>query len=276
MSSDTSYFIDSFYVRLLGLDEGLVSPNKPKLIFLHGLLGNGQNWIPVARTFEKKFTILLMDQRGHGKSRPVLGGFHPRDFSKDLLKVVDSLKWEKFSIVAHSLGARVVFDFASRHSERIEKLVFEDMGPHKSGEASVKTERMILSVPVPFAERSDAKIFFEEKFKPKYGKVLSDYIYSNLSRQKNSEWDWRFNKKGILECLQVGRDFDFWTEFEAVKAKNLVVRGESSEHLPLEVYKEMLYKNSNSTGVEIAGAGHWVHFDQFGEFVAQVNKFLLE
>ena len=57
---------------------------------------------------------------------------------------------------------------------------------------------------------------------------------------------------------------------------SLLIRGEHSEHLPLEVYKEMLSKNTKSLGVQIPGAGHWVHFDQFGDFVTQVDKFLSE
>lgn len=276
MSSDTSYFIDSFYIRLLGLDEGLVSPIKPKLIFLHGLLGNGQNWIPVARAFEEKFTILLVDQRGHGRSKPVSGGYHPEDFSNDLLKIVDELGWSKFSLVAHSLGARTAFDFASKHPERLKKVIFEDMGPHKTGEASKKTELMIDFVPTPFADKLSAKQFFSESFLSKYGKVLSSYLYSNLIKQGDGSFDWRFNKAGAMESLQIGKNQDFWTEFEKVKAKSLIVRGEQSEHLPLEVYKEMLSRNSNAAGVEVAGAGHWVHFDQFSEFVAQIDKFLSE
>ncbi len=275
MLSDTAYFINSFYVRLLGLEDGLVSSSKPKLIFLHGLLGNGQNWIPIARALEEKFTILLIDQRGHGKAKPVSGDFRPEDFSNDLLGVVDELGWDKFSLVGHSLGARTAFYFASHYPERLEKVIFEDMGPHKTGAASEKTDVMINFVPVPFAGRAEAKEFFQDKFEPRYGKVLSDYLYSNLSKQ-DSGMDWRFNKEGALRCIEIGKTIDFWSEFTSVSVPSLIIRGEKSEHLPLEVYKEMLERNSNSAGVEIPGAGHWVHFDRFGDFVTQVDKFLSE
>jgi len=276
MLSDTSYFINSFYVRLLGLVDGSVSPNKPKVILLHGLLGNGQNWVPLARALEEKFTILLMDQRGHGKTKPVSGDFLPEDFSSDLLGVVDELGWEKFNLLGHSLGARTAFDFASRFPKRLEKVIFEDMGPHKTSEESKKTEAMINFVPVPFASRTDAKSFFANVFLPKYGKALSDYIYTNIEKKENGSFDWRFDKVGAVRCLEIGHKNDYWTEFVRVATPNLIIRGERSEHLPLKVYKEMLTRNTNSSGVEIPGAGHWVHFDQFGDFVTQVDKFLSE
>lgn len=276
MASDTSYFINSFFVRLLGLVEGVVPPEKPKLVLLHGLLGNGQNWVPLARALEEKFTILLIDQRGHGKAKPVSGDFMPKDFSSDLLGVVDELGWKTFNLLGHSLGARTAFDFASRHPERLEKVIFEDMGPHKTGEESQKTKTMIEFVPIPFASRLGAKAFFKEAFTPKYGKALSDYIYTNVEKKDDGSFGWRFDKVGALRCLEIGQEHDFWNEFERVAKPSLIIRGERSEHLPLEVYKEMLSRNTRSLGVQIPGAGHWVHFDQFGDFVAQVDKFLSE
>ncbi len=274
MLLDKVYFINSFYIRLLGLEDGQVSLIKPRLIFLHGLLGSSQNWMPTARALEENFTILLVDQRGHGKTKPVLGDFKPQDYSKDLLSIVKELNWDKFSLIGHSLGARTAFDFASRYPERIEKVIFEDMGPHKTGKTSKKTEDMINFVPVPFINKSAAKIFFEKNFTPKYGKVLSNFLYSNITKQSDNSLNWRFNKPGVLRCLQIGREQDFWFEFEAVMAPNLIIRGEKSKHLPLKVYKEMLQRNSNSMGVEVSGTGHWVHFDQFSDFVTQVDNFL--
>lgn len=274
MVSEKAYFMKSFYVRLLGLDEGLVSPDKPRVVFLHGLLGNGQNWIPTARALEKKFTILTIDQRGHGKTKEVEGGFQPSDFSKDLLDVVEELGWDKFSLVGHSLGARVAFDFASKQSALLDKVIFEDMGPHKTGSASRTTETMIEAVPTPFLSRSEARNFFKNQFEERYGKVLSDYLYSSIEKKNGGTYDWRFNKLGAMECLEVGRMSDFWSEYEAVKVPHLIIRGEKSEHLPLEVFNEMLKRNSSSEGIQISGAGHWVHFDQFGAFVKQVDEFL--
>jgi pimeloyl-ACP methyl ester carboxylesterase len=129
---------------------------------------------------------------------------------------------------------------------------------------------------VPFSGREAAKKHFQEVFEPKYGKVFSDYLYSNLSKQEDGSYSWRFHKEGVLKCLDIGREQDFWDEFESVKTSSLVIRGENSNHLPAEVYQDMLRRNLNASGVEISGAGHWVHFDQFSEFVTQVDKFLSE
>lgn len=271
MLTEKTDYIKSFYTRRLGVDE---TKSKPKLIFLHGLLGNSQNWIPAARTLEDKFEILLMDQRGHGRTREASGGFAPEDFSNDLLEVVEALGWTKFSLIGHSLGARTSFVFASQNPGQIEKLIVEDMGPHKTREASRKTEIMIESVPTPFKSRSEARDFFQNTFEERYGKLLSDYLYSNIEKKDDGSYDWRFDKLGALEALKIGRTKDFWADYENIQSECLIIRGEYSDHLPEDVYQDMLKRNTNASGVVISGAGHWVHFDQFSTFMKQVDEFL--
>lgn len=270
-------FINSLHTRVLGHDQSLDAEveEKPKLVFLHGLLGNGQNWLPIAREFEKDYTILLLDQRGHGKSHHPQS-YHPKDFAQDLKSVLDELGWSKVNIVGHSLGGRVGIYFASKFSNYIDSLVIEDMGPQKTGSASSSMQDMLNFVPIPFKSRSEAKDFFETKFKPKYGAVLSGYLYSNIERKEDDSFNWRFSLKGVLECIKIGQIEDFWQLYKEINAKTLVIRGERSEHLPLNIFQEMLSKNENVEGVQIPDSGHWVHFDQKDLFVEALKKFLLK
>lgn len=54
----------------------------------------------------------------------------------------------------------------------------------------------------------------------------------------------------------------------------LVIRGEKSEDLTVEIYLEMLKRNPLSRGVEVQGAGHWVHFDRPEELTHILKRFL--
>lgn len=274
MSLDKSYYIESYYVRLFGLEEGPSHFKKPKLIFLHGLLGNSLNWLSIIKELKNHYEIAALDLQGHGKTL-VKGKDHSlKEFCKSIEFVTKELGWEKFSIIGHSLGARVSFVYGCLHPEKLEKMVFEDMGPHKTGEGSRRTERMISSVPVPFASKKEAKLFFTTTFEEKFGKVLADYMYSNIQKTEDGQFDWRFDKNGALSSLRIGEIHDFWKEFEAISCPNLIIRGENSEHLPKPVFEEMLKRNKASTGVEIPGAGHWVHFDNKDAFVAEIKSFL--
>ena len=47
----------------------------------------------------------------------------------DFRAFVDALQLDRFSLVAHSMGANVAWLFAARTPERVERLVIEDTAP---------------------------------------------------------------------------------------------------------------------------------------------------
>ena len=123
-----------------------------------------------------------------------------------------------------------------------------------------------------------ARDFFQEDFLQKIGghpqaKILSQYFYTNLQERADGKIDWRFSKPGILASVEEGRAHSRWHEVEALKVPTLIIRGENSEELPPEDFRKMQKVNSLVTGVEIKGAGHWVHSDQPQEFCRVVAQF---
>ena len=248
--------------------------SRPKLVFIHGLLGNALNWSGIAQTYAADFDVLTYDLRGHGRTGFLTDSYEPEVFAEDLTGLLDELSWERVVAVGHSLGGRILFCAGSRHPERFSKIVIEDIGPNKTTESSMRTADMINYVPAPFESRGEAKHFFEQSFQKKYGKVLSDYMYSNLHKDENSLFDWRFHKSGVLKCLEIGQKRDFWSEYQALTQKHLVLRGEDSGHLSKEVLKKMKDLNPQEQTKEISGAGHWVHFDQRASFVKELNSFI--
>jgi len=43
---------------------------KPPAVLLHGLMGSGAGWTPVAQALEAEFDVIMPDARGHGGSSP--------------------------------------------------------------------------------------------------------------------------------------------------------------------------------------------------------------
>lgn len=249
-----------------------------KLIFLHGLMGYGQNWRTLAKEFEADFTILLFDQRGHGKSFHPQSGYSPENYADDLKKILDELGWKKIFLVGHSMGGRNALNFAYRFPEYVERLVIEDIGPESdpAGEASIR--EMLESVPVPFAKKEEARIFFQNDFARLYKgaenpRSIGLFLYSNLGGDTGNI-SWRFSYPGILESVRLGRASDRWHEVKALAMPTLIIRGEKSRDLSQSVYEEMLDCNSNLRGVVIDGAGHWAHADKPVEVAAALKEFL--
>jgi esterase len=133
-------------------------------------------------------------------------------------------------------------------------------------------------VPTPFASRTEARDFFEHKYAEKIQfypqpQTVSRFFLSNIEEKPDGTHDWRFAKDAISETMRTGRRGDMWDVYQNLKMPVLVVRGEKSTDLAQPVYERMLQVLPGVEGHQIAGAGHWVHFDQPDAFIQVLKAF---
>jgi len=254
-------------------------PHPHKLVFLHGVMGSAANWRRVIPAFEDRYQVLAYDQRGHGWSFKPATGYSPEDYSLDLKLIVDELGWNKISLIGHSMGGRNALHFAQKYPQRLETLVLEDIGPEGNMDAMKKTIGYVEMVPVPFTNKKAAREYFNNQFVPKLGggkaaHVLAEFFYTNIEPKPDGSADWRFSKNAILSSLVSGHFKPRWDAVEDLKIPTLFLRGEHSEDFPRAEFDKVLRVNPAIEGAQIAGAGHWVHFDNPQEFIRVVNDFL--
>ncbi|URG51777.1 2-succinyl-6-hydroxy-2,4-cyclohexadiene-1-carboxylate synthase [Pectobacterium quasiaquaticum] len=85
--------------------HGAVAPRQPWLVCLHGLLGSGEDWLPVL-PFCRDWPVLLVDLPGHGASRTIsTTGF--ADVSRQLSKTLLDQGIENYWLLGYSLGGRI-------------------------------------------------------------------------------------------------------------------------------------------------------------------------
>ncbi len=98
-----------------------ISEEKPWVTFIHGAGGNSNTFFKQMKDFRKHFNILLIDLRGHGKSKKSRWrkGDSFVQISEDVVEVLDHLNIKKTHFIAVSLGTIVVQTLAQRHKERI-------------------------------------------------------------------------------------------------------------------------------------------------------------
>ena len=103
--------------------------DKPTLA-LHGWLDNSSSFSRLAPLFpELEWVALDLAGHGHSEHRPPGVMYHLIDYVADLHQVAQSLGWQRFQIVSHSLGGAVAALFASVFPERVSRLVLlESLG----------------------------------------------------------------------------------------------------------------------------------------------------
>jgi len=98
----------------------------PAVVMLHGYGETGDMWAPLAANLARNHTVIVPDLRGMGLSARADGGFEKVNQAEDIVGVMDTLHAPRADIVAHDIGNMVAFAVASRHGERVTKLVLMD------------------------------------------------------------------------------------------------------------------------------------------------------
>lgn len=265
-------YLAQFNYQILG------SNSENRFVFLHGLMGYGQNWKTIALEISQSSQVLLFDQRGHGKSFKPLTGYAPEDFAEDLFLITEELGWDKFNLVGHSMGGRNALVFADRFTAKVNRLVIEDMGPEANPDAPAYYKKIFDAIPAPFPSKQKAKSFLMNEFRlvaEQLGQPasLGAYLYTNMTELPDGTADWRFAPSAMLQIVQLGRASDLWKELRTLSVPTLVIRGENSLEFPKAIFDRVLVSNPNVSGVEISNAGHWVHSDQPQEFLKIIKEF---
>lgn len=275
-----SSYLAQFNYQLYGPNN---SEPRHRWVFLHGLMGSGQNWRKIITQMDPQDQILTYDQRGHGRSMKPLTGYASEDYAEDLFLITQELGWEKFILVGHSMGGRNAIMFAHQFPEKLSHLVISDIGPEGRPEAIAYYEKMLGLVPTPFPTKKDAKDFFYNQFASLFQKslgthenieTLGAYLYSNIDENPDGTAQWRFSPEAIIASVRQGRAKDNWRELRQLPMPTLVVRGDRTNELPREVFEKMRLSNPHIQGVEIANAGHWVHADQPVAFADVIKHFV--
>jgi 3-oxoadipate enol-lactonase len=95
----------------------------PALMFAHGGSGNQLSWWQQVPHFQDRYRCVVFSQRGCGLSREAPDSVGPVAFVDDIAALVDHLGLADVRLVANSMGAWILLDYALRAPTRVKALV---------------------------------------------------------------------------------------------------------------------------------------------------------
>jgi len=105
----------------------MTNPEAPWVTFVHGAGGSSSIWYKQIKDFRKEFNVLLIDLRGHGKSKKLkpfpLARYSFEMLGNEVIEVLDFLKIEKSHFVGISLGTIIIRELAERFPDRISSMI---------------------------------------------------------------------------------------------------------------------------------------------------------
>ena len=104
----------------------------PVLVLLHGVTRCGADWEPLLPALAEDWTVIALDQRGHGTS-PRAGSYLVTDYVADAVRFVREETAGPIFIFGHSLGAMVAAAVAAELPDRVGGIILEDPPFHTMG-----------------------------------------------------------------------------------------------------------------------------------------------
>jgi 3-oxoadipate enol-lactonase len=103
--------------------RGTVHWRRPWLVLIQGMGLDRHGWGPVLRRLRRHFRLVLVDNRGCGRSDRPAGSFAVADMAGDVVAVLDAAGIRRAHVLGASLGGMAAQELAIRHAERVDGLV---------------------------------------------------------------------------------------------------------------------------------------------------------
>jgi pimeloyl-ACP methyl ester carboxylesterase len=85
-----------------------VGSGEHHVLAVHGWFGSARGWGSLPEFLDgSAYTYVFMDLRGYGDRKEVDGQFTLDEAAADALAVADDLGWDRFSVLGHSMGAKI-------------------------------------------------------------------------------------------------------------------------------------------------------------------------
>jgi len=281
-----SYF--SQRLRLRYVDWG--NAEKPPLILLHGGKDHCRNWDWVAQELRNDWHIIAPDIRGHGDSQwSTDGNYAMMAMVTDLAQLIHQLDLSPVSIVAHSMGGNIALRYTGLYPDTVRRLVaIEGLGPgpemlaerEKVGQLqrlrnSIEEKRKAAGRQVKrYAAFDDALKRMQEAndhLSDEQARHLTTYA---VIRNEDGSYSWKFDpyvQHWDTVDLQQSDIYRLWNN---ITCPTQLHYGDDSWASNPQKDGRIKHFGDNVAVKSFANAGHWLHHDQFDQFVGELKAFL--
>jgi 2-polyprenyl-6-methoxyphenol hydroxylase-like FAD-dependent oxidoreductase/pimeloyl-ACP methyl ester carboxylesterase len=243
----------------------LVGTGPHKVIVLHSIFGGHESFQTLWPYLDgSSYSYAFMDARGFGKAIDVAGTYSTDEIASDVLTLADSLDWERFSLIGHSMGGMPIQQVYLKAPDRVRKLV---------GLSPVPANGM----PIP---DSDFPLFADAAFSKDNRKIIIDLTTGNrLSPTWVEAWaEESMRTVGAVafrSYLDSFRTTDFAARITGSEVPALALVGENDPAVTADAMRESWMKHYPQGELDVIGnSGHYPMVETPVALATAVERFL--
>jgi pimeloyl-ACP methyl ester carboxylesterase len=255
-----------------GLHTARYGETGARVVFLHGLFGQGRNWTQIAKAVATDHRTVLVDLPHHGRS-PWRDGFDYLDMADEVATLLADEG--PATVVGHSMGGKVAMLVALTNPELVERLCVVDISPvgyqhHGVFEEYVAAMRGLDLATLESRQQADDRLAVSVS-----DPAVRGFLLQNLRRDADG-WRWQMNLDVLGDnLLELGG----WPEerldgVAPYAGPVLWIAGADSPYVRPEYEAAMTRWFPRKRLVTIKGAGHWVHSEQPQVLIDVLRRFL--
>ncbi len=250
--------------RPLELYYELDGHGEPVLL-LHGLGSSTLDWSHQRQFLAKRYQVLTLDLRGHGRSDIPPGEFSIPGFAADVAAVLDKLHLAPAHVVGISMGAAVGYQLALDRPDRVNSLTAINCPPEFV--ARTWKERLMLWQRLLLIRVLDMR---------RIGRVLAARLFSGedlASERATFEQRWAKNDKdAYLRSLRALLGWTVVDRLAELRCRVLLLVSEL-DYTPVERKERFLPKLPDARLRVVPGARHAVTMERPEEVNALLGDF---
>lgn len=255
----------STYVEAAGFEIHVTewgNPANPALVMWHGLARTGRDFDEAAAALADNYFVICPDTLGRGLSgwaRDYTKDYSYSSFGRIALDLLDKYKVDRLRWVGTSMGGLIGVTLAAGALKgRVTHLVINDIGPDIPATGTGRISSYVGNPPVydtvvemeqwlrenyaPFGDNTDA-----------FWRRMAD---TSVRRTDDGRVTVHYDPSIVSQFTHHQADLNVWPAYDAIEAKTLLLRGETSDVLSADVAQQMTLRGPRPHLEVLPGCGH--------------------
>jgi pimeloyl-ACP methyl ester carboxylesterase len=242
----------------------------PPLLMIAGLASDSQSWLPVRDSLAAQFRLVLVDNRGSGRSTQD-APLSVELLAADCAALLESLGIARAHVLGHSLGGMAALELAAQRPELVDRLVLAGTGQVSGLGRSVFAD-LAAARTHGLPAITWFRLLFPWLFRPAF---FEDPAAVAKAAELSVEYPWPQRDAAFAAQLAAGLGYHGFRDAAArVRAPTLVLHGSLDRLMPHETAGRAFDAIPGRRLVLLDDAAHALHWDAPGAFVRETLAFL--